>query len=65
MRGVAYDPPEPTMAAQLEQQDVLNLPTNLFIGGAWREASDHGRFDVTDPATERVDEGRRLLVVKA
>jgi succinate-semialdehyde dehydrogenase/glutarate-semialdehyde dehydrogenase len=42
------------MAAQLEKPDVLNLPTNLFIGGAWRESSDRGRFDVIDPATERV-----------
>ncbi len=42
------------MAAQLEQHDVLNLPTNLFIGGVWREASDRRRFDVVDPATERV-----------
>jgi succinate-semialdehyde dehydrogenase/glutarate-semialdehyde dehydrogenase len=42
------------MAAQLEQQDVLNLPTNLFIGGAWRESGDRRRFDVIDPATEQV-----------
>jgi succinate-semialdehyde dehydrogenase/glutarate-semialdehyde dehydrogenase len=42
------------MAAQLEQHDVLNLPTNLFIGGVWRESSDRRRFDVVDPATERV-----------
>jgi len=54
MRSVAYDYLEPSMAAQLEQQDVLNLPTNLFIGGAWRESSDRGRFDVIDPATEQV-----------
>ena len=32
----------------------LNLPTNLFIGGAWRESSDRRRFDVIDPATEQV-----------
>jgi succinate-semialdehyde dehydrogenase/glutarate-semialdehyde dehydrogenase len=42
------------MAAQPETQDVLNLPTNLFIGGAWCEASDRRRFDVIDPATEQV-----------
>ncbi len=42
------------MAAQLEQHDVLNLPTNLFIGGVWRESSDRRRFDVVDPATEHV-----------
>src|SRR5688572_5861723 len=54
MRSVAYDYLEPIMAAQLEQQDVLNLPTNLFIGGASRESNDRGRFDVIDPATEQV-----------
>jgi succinate-semialdehyde dehydrogenase/glutarate-semialdehyde dehydrogenase len=32
--------------------DVLTkVPTDLFIGGTWRAASDGGRFDVTDPAT--------------
>jgi succinate-semialdehyde dehydrogenase / glutarate-semialdehyde dehydrogenase len=32
--------------------DVLSkLPTDLFIGGTWRAASEGGRFDVTDPAT--------------
>jgi succinate-semialdehyde dehydrogenase/glutarate-semialdehyde dehydrogenase len=32
--------------------DVLaKVPTDLFIGGTWRAASDGGRFDVTDPAT--------------
>src|SRR5262245_36672935 len=54
MPGVAYDHLEPTMAAQLEQSEVLNRSTNLFIGGEWREASDRRRFDVIDPATEQV-----------
>ncbi|HEU4997771.1 MAG TPA: NAD-dependent succinate-semialdehyde dehydrogenase [Lapillicoccus sp.] len=32
--------------------DILSkVPTDLFIGGTWRAASDGGRFDVTDPAT--------------
>ena len=32
--------------------DVLSkVPTDLFIGGTWRAASEGGRFDVTDPAT--------------
>jgi succinate-semialdehyde dehydrogenase/glutarate-semialdehyde dehydrogenase len=32
--------------------DVLSkVPTDLFIGGTWRAASDGGRFDVLDPAT--------------
>ena len=29
-----------------------NVPTDLWIGGKWRKASDGGRFDVLDPATE-------------
>jgi succinate-semialdehyde dehydrogenase / glutarate-semialdehyde dehydrogenase len=32
--------------------DVLTkVPTDLFIGGTWRAASEGGRFDVLDPAT--------------
>jgi succinate-semialdehyde dehydrogenase/glutarate-semialdehyde dehydrogenase len=31
---------------------LANVPTDLWIGGQWRKASDNGRFDVTDPATE-------------
>jgi len=32
--------------------DLLSkVPTDLFIGGTWRAASEGGRFDVTDPAT--------------
>src|SRR5205809_7471411 len=31
---------------------LANVPTDLWIGGEWREASDGGRFDVIDPATE-------------
>jgi succinate-semialdehyde dehydrogenase/glutarate-semialdehyde dehydrogenase len=35
--------------------DVLSkVPTDLFIGGTWRGASEGGRFDVTDPATGEV-----------
>src|ERR1700681_674200 len=30
-----------------------NVPTDLWIGGKWRQPSDQGRFDVIDPATER------------
>src|SRR3954468_635690 len=29
-------------------------PTDLFVGGTWRAASEGGRFDVTDPATGEV-----------
>ena len=32
---------------------IANVPTDLWIGGEWRKASDNGRFDVIDPATER------------
>ena len=32
---------------------LANVPTDLYIGGKWRKASDGGRFDVIDPATER------------
>src|SRR6185295_4321349 len=28
------------------------VPTDLWIGGKWRKASDGQRFDVIDPATE-------------
>jgi len=31
---------------------LANVPTDLWIGGEWRKASDGGRFDVIDPATE-------------
>jgi succinate-semialdehyde dehydrogenase / glutarate-semialdehyde dehydrogenase len=35
--------------------DVLSkVPTDLFIGGTWRAASEGGRFDVTDPATGEI-----------
>lgn len=31
---------------------LANVPTDLWIGGKWRKASDGTRFDVIDPATE-------------
>ena len=31
---------------------LANVPTDLWIGGKWRNSSDGGRFDVIDPATE-------------
>ena len=31
---------------------LANVPTYLYIGGAWRPASSGERFDVDDPATE-------------
>src|SRR6201995_3372758 len=33
---------------------LANVPTDLWIGGAWRKAADAQRFDVIDPATENV-----------
>ncbi len=32
---------------------LANVPTDLWIGGRWKKASDGGRFDVIDPATEK------------
>ena len=32
---------------------LAGVRTELWIGGAWREASDGARFDVEDPATEQ------------
>lgn len=31
---------------------LADVPTDLWIGGKWRPASDGARFDVIDPATE-------------
>src|SRR5262249_39590931 len=33
---------------------LADVPTDLWIGGKWRKASDSARFDVIDPATENV-----------
>ncbi len=33
---------------------AIDAPTDLFIGGKFRPASDGGRFDVYDPASEEV-----------
>src|SRR5947199_6734353 len=33
---------------------LANVPTDLWIGGKWRKASDGGRFDVIVPATENM-----------
>src|ERR1041384_53682 len=39
--------------AAMYENLLANVPTDLWIGGKWRKASDGGRFDVVDPATER------------
>ncbi len=36
------------------EQLLKDVPTDLWIGGRWRAAADGARFDVEDPATERV-----------
>src|SRR5882672_10330767 len=33
---------------------LADVPTDLWIGGTWRKASDDARFDVIDPATEKL-----------
>jgi succinate-semialdehyde dehydrogenase / glutarate-semialdehyde dehydrogenase len=33
---------------------LANVPTDLYIGGKWRKSSDNQRFDVIDPATEKL-----------
>src|SRR5262249_43387679 len=33
---------------------LAHVPTDLWIGGKWRKASDNVRFDIIDPATENV-----------
>jgi succinate-semialdehyde dehydrogenase/glutarate-semialdehyde dehydrogenase len=40
---------------QADERRVLKaVPTDLFIGGAWREGSGGKRIDVLDPSTEQV-----------
>ena len=31
---------------------LADVPTDLWVGGAWKKSSDNARFDVIDPATE-------------
>ncbi len=37
----------------MQDNELANVPTDLWIGGEWRKASDGARFDVIDPATEQ------------
>ena len=34
--------------------NLLGVPTDLWIGGRWWKSSEGARFDVFDPATENV-----------
>ena len=59
------------MTDQADERRVLKaVPTDLFIGGAWRAASGGARIDVVDPSTEQtlatvadatVEDGRAAL----
>ncbi|HTT04156.1 MAG TPA: NAD-dependent succinate-semialdehyde dehydrogenase [Steroidobacteraceae bacterium] len=44
---------QPVAQANSPEQLLAGVPTDLWIGGRWRGASDGARFDVEDPATER------------
>ncbi|WP_378143705.1 NAD-dependent succinate-semialdehyde dehydrogenase [Cnuibacter sp. UC19_7] len=47
-----------TPTASTEAALLEKIPTGLYIGGQWVEASDGGTFDVNDPAT-----GKTLLTI--
>ncbi|MBN9084136.1 MAG: NAD-dependent succinate-semialdehyde dehydrogenase [Rhizobiales bacterium] len=38
----------------MDAKPIMDVPTGLFIGGKFVDASDGGRFDVINPATEQV-----------
>src|SRR6202048_3264591 len=40
------------MTTSLYGNLLADVPTDLYIGGRWRPASDGARMDVVDPATE-------------
>ncbi len=42
------------MSTQTEQALLDSIPTGLFIGGEWTDASSGATFDVTDPSTGAV-----------
>ena len=62
------------MTAPGEAELLARIPTQLLIGGEWRDASDGRRLDVDDPATEQVltdvadatpDDGKAALAAAA
>jgi len=44
---------QPLPHAHAHEQLLAGVPTDLWIAGRWRAASDGARFEVEDPATER------------
>ncbi|WP_353816984.1 aldehyde dehydrogenase family protein [Mesorhizobium sp.] len=38
----------------MKHTNIPNLPTHLYIGGQWRDASDGATFGVTNPATAQL-----------
>ncbi|MBC7724061.1 MAG: NAD-dependent succinate-semialdehyde dehydrogenase [Burkholderiaceae bacterium] len=46
--------PAARTGADVERALLATIPTGLFIGGEWRDASDGGTFDVCDPSTGEV-----------
>jgi succinate-semialdehyde dehydrogenase/glutarate-semialdehyde dehydrogenase len=42
---------QPAAASQREREVLARAPTDLYIGGRWRQARAGGRFPVEDPAT--------------
>lgn len=62
------------MTKSREADLLAQIPTQLFIGGRWRDAADGRRLDVDDPATGQVltsvadatpDDGRDALAAAA
>jgi len=43
----------PASVAAAIEAVLVDLPTQLLVGGAWRDATDGATFGVVDPATER------------
>src|SRR6266511_4117164 len=50
--GFAALNPTSELRVSMYENLLADVPTDLWIGGKWRKASDGGRFDVIDPATE-------------
>ena len=38
----------------MKHEKIPNVPTQLYVGGEWRDASDGATFEVTNPATGEV-----------